>query len=209
MSMRTTGKLCLFVFVLVAPALAQNSFDTGPSPAARGPAYSVSAGYAYLTMPMPGAGRVNLNGFDVAGDVDFTPHWGATLDSNYARTSNVLGTHHDGYLLSFYTGPAFYPVAHGNTRMFVRGLAGVGIVDGAVPIATVYNFHGYQTRPSYAAGGGIERSIAEAFAVRMTGDYLRTGFFDAAGAVQPQNNFRVTVSFVFRVKERHPRAAIR
>ena len=198
-TIRAIGKVSFFVFVLVAPALAQSRLGMGAQPAATGPDYDVSAGYTYLTMAIPGAGRVDLNGLDVSGHVDLKPRWGAMLDSNYVRTSNLLGTKHDGYLLSFLGGPVFYPVDHGNTRMFVHVLAGVGIVDGAVP-ARDTEYHGWLGRFSYAVGGGAEHSVSRRFAVRVIGDYLRTDFFDSAGAVQPQNNFRVTTSLVFRLK---------
>jgi opacity protein-like surface antigen len=185
--------------VLVAPALAQSRLETGAHPAFTGPDYDVSVGYTYLTMAIPAAGYVNLNGLDVSGRVDLKPRWGAILDSNYVRTPNVLGTKHDGYLLSFYSGPVFYPVDHGNTRAFVHVLAGVGVVDGAVP-ASDTEYHGWLSRFSYAVGGGVEHSVSGPFAVRVNGDYLRTAFFDSVGAVQPQNNFRVTTSLVFRLK---------
>jgi hypothetical protein len=198
-TIRAIGKVSFFLFVLVGPLLAQSRPGTGAQPAATGPDYDVSAGYTYLTMPIPGAGRVDLNGLDVSGRVDLKPRWGAMVDSNYVRTSNVLGTKHDGYLLSFLGGPVFYPVDHGNTRVFVHVLAGVGIVDGAVP-ARDTEYHGWLGRFSYAVGGGVEHSVSRRFAVRVIGDYLRTEFFDSAGAVQPQNNFRVTTSLVFRLK---------
>jgi len=198
-TIRAIGKVSFFVFVLVAPALAQSRLETGAHPAFTGPDYDVSVGYTYLTMAIPAAGYVNLNGLDVSGRVDLKPRWGAILDSNYVRTPNVLGTKHDGYLLSFYSGPVFYPVDHGNTRAFVHVLAGVGVVDGAVP-ASDTEYHGWLSRFSYAVGGGVEHSVSGPFAVRVNGDYLRTAFFNSVGAVQPQNNFRVTTSLVFRLK---------
>ena len=89
--MRTVGKVCLFVFVMAASALAQR-LQSGPSPAVAGPAYDVSVGYTYLTMPISSAGRVGLNGLDSSASVTLSPRWGATFDSSYLRTSNVLST---------------------------------------------------------------------------------------------------------------------
>jgi len=201
----TLKKICLFVGVLVTPALAQSWLQAGAAPASTGPAYDVSVGYTYLTMAIPAAGRANLKGLDVSGRINFRPRWGAMLDSNYVRTPDVLGTKHVGYLLSLQGGPVFYPVEHGNKRIFVHALAGVGLVDAAVPVSTTDYFHGWQSRFSYAFGGGVEHSVSGPFAVRVTGDYLRTAFFDAVGAVQPQNNFRLSVGLVFRLKNRqHP-----
>jgi len=200
--MRTIGKVSCFLFVLVAPALAQNQIADGPSPAVAGPAYDVNVGYTNLTMAIPSAQHLNLSGLDVGGRVDLNSRWGAMVDSTYVRTSNVLGTGHGGYQLSFLSGPMFYPVEHGNTRMFVHGLAGAALVDGAVPINKTDYFHGWLVRFSYAVGAGIEHAVSGPFGVRVQGDYLHSAFFDAAGAVRPQGNLRLTVSLVFRLKER-------
>jgi len=201
-AMRTIGKVSCFLFVLVAPALAQNQIADGPSPAVAGPAYDVNVGYTNLTMAIPSAQHLNLSGLDVGGRVDLNSRWGAMVDSTYVRTSNVLGTGHGGYQLSFLSGPMFYPVEHGNTRMFVHGLAGAALVDGAVPINKTDYFHGWLVRFSYAVGAGIEHAVSGPFGVRVQGDYLHSAFFDAAGAVRPQGNLRLTVSLVFRLKER-------
>jgi hypothetical protein len=201
-AMRTIGKVSCFLFMLVAPALAQNQIADGPSPAVAGPAYDVSVGYTNLTMAIPSAQHLNLSGLDVGGRVDLNSRWGAMVDSTYVRTSNVLGTGHGGYQLSFLSGPMFYPVEHGNTRMFVHGLAGAALVDGAVPINKTDYFHGWLVRFSYAVGAGIEHAVSGPFGVRVQGDYLHSAFFDAAGAVRPQGNLRLTVSLVFRLKER-------
>jgi hypothetical protein len=201
-AMRTIGKVSCFLFVLVAPALAQNQIADGPSPAVAGPAYDVSVGYTNLTMAIPSAQHLNLSGLDVGGRVDLNSRWGAMVDSTYVRTSNVLGTRHGGYQLSFLSGPMFYPIEHGNTRMFVHALAGAALVDGAVPINKTDYFHGWLVRFSYAVGAGIEHAVSGPYGVRVQGDYLHSAFFDAAGAVRPQGNLRLTVSLVFRLKER-------
>jgi len=207
-SIPAPAKVCFFVCLLVAPALAQN-LQTGAPVAATGPAYDVSVGYTYLTMAVPAAGNVNLKGLDVSGTVSLHPRWGITVDSNYVRTPNILGTKHIGYLLTFQGGPVLYPVDHGNTRMFVHALAGMGLVDGAVPTIGASYFHGWQSRFSYAMGGGVEQTIAGPFAVRVSGDYLRTAFYNSVGAVEPQNNFRLSTSFVFRLRDRQHKIVLR
>jgi len=197
-AMKTIGMLSLFVFALSALALGQSQLHGGAPPAASGPNYDVSLGYSSLTAALPGAGYLNLNGFDADGQIYLTPRWGAAIDSNYARSFNVPGTPHSAYLLTLDAGPTFYPLEHGNTRIFLRMLAGAGLEDGAVPISHIEYFHGWLLRPSYAVGGGVEHPFSSALAFRINGDYLRTRFFDSVGAVQPQNNFRMTVSLVYR-----------
>jgi hypothetical protein len=199
--MRSIGKICFFGFVMVAPVLAQK-LQSAPAPAVTGPSYNLGIGYSYLSMPIPGAGSAHFNGLDFSGSVGLSSRWGATLDSTYLYTPEVLSTRHQGYVLSLYTGPVFYPVAHGNTRVFVHALAGAALVDGAVPITENKDFHGWLLRPSYAFGGGVEHPVSSQVCVRVIGDYVRTDFYNSAGVVQPQNNLRLTVNFVFRLKER-------
>jgi len=208
-SIRTVGKVCLFVFVLSAPVLAENQLASGAPPAVTGPAYDVSVGYANLIMALPGAGHVNLNGVDGNGSVILSSHWGAMVDSSYLRTSQILFTPHSGYVLSFHAGPVFYPAERGNTRVFLRALAGAGMVDGATPASQTEYVHGWLVRPSYVAGGGVEHFLSGRFGIRVSADYLRTSFFDSAVAARPQNNLRLIVGFVFHLQEHEHRANTR
>jgi len=205
--MRTVGKALSVVFVLVIRALAQNQLQTGPPVAAYGPSYDVSCGYSYLSSTIPSAGRVGLNGLDATGHADFLPHWGVAVDSGYVRTHNVLSTGHSGYTLTFLAGPVFYPLEHRKTRIFVHALAGAGLVDSAVPVTGTHYLRGWVERPAYALGGGIERSAGGPFAVRLSGDYLRTAYVDSTATVRAQNNLRLTASIVFRLRE-HQRTAV-
>ena len=200
-TMRNIGKVCFFGLVIAASAFAQR-LQSSPSPAVEGPAFDLSAGYTYLSMPIPSAGRVNFNGVDFNGNIGLSSRWGATLDSSYLYASDVLSTKHQGYVLSVRTGPVFYPLSHGNTRVFVHALAGASLVDGAVPISANEDFHGWLFRPSYAFGGGVEHPVSPQLGIRVIGDYVRTDFYNSAGAVQPQNNLQLSVNFVFRLKER-------
>lgn len=200
--MTTLRMRCLLYLLLVAPAVAQNRLQPGSPPAASGPDYDLSAGYSYMTLGVPALGHVNLNGVDAAAHVDFNPRWGATLEGNYAATPNVSRTPHAAYAATVHLGPVYYLANRGSKRVFVHTLFGAGLVDGAFPIGSQQYFHGWLLRPSYACGGGIEQAIAGPFAVRLNGDFVRTTFFNYAGGVQPQNGFRATVSFVWRVRER-------
>ncbi|MGO9086669.1 MAG: hypothetical protein ACLQBK_15685 [Candidatus Sulfotelmatobacter sp.] len=205
--MRTVGKVLALAFVLVVRALAQNQLQPGPPVAAYGPSYDVSCGYSYLSSSIPSAGRVGLNGLNATGRANFLPHWGVAVDSGYVRTSNVLSTGQSGYTLTFLAGPVFYPSEHRRIRMFVHGLVGAGLVDAAVPVNGTRYLYGWVERPAYALGGGIERSVVGPFAVRLSGDYLRTAYADSTGAVRSQNNLRVTASIVLRLRDRQGIAA--
>jgi len=199
-AIRTIRKACFLVFVLVAPALTQNWQERGPAPAVTGPAYDISIGYSNLFMAIPGAQHVSFNGLDLSGHADFSPRWGAILDTSYVRTHNIPGTPHAGYAFTGHIGPVFYPIQHGGTRIFVHALVGAAVIDGAVPQSKTAYYEGWLVRPSYALGGGVEQSVSGPFALRVSGDYLRTSFLNAAGAVRPQDNLRLTASIVFRLR---------
>jgi hypothetical protein len=171
--MRITGKLWFLIVMLAGPAVAQNLLTT-PAPPMAGPAYEVSTGYTYLATPIPGAGQVHLNGVDASGSVAWNPRWGATLDTNYLRTSNVPGTGHQAYMLNIQCGPEFYLFEHRNSRVFVRALAGAALIDGAAPEGQIGFYHGWLVRPSLAFGGGFEQAVSRQFAVHFHGDYLHT-----------------------------------
>lgn len=200
--MRSTGTVCLFVIGLLLSAQAQNRI-VEPAPAVIGPAYEVSTGYTYLNMQMPGGKRVPLNGGDLSGSVALGPRWSATLETSYARTSNVFALPHQASVLNAQAGPEFYPFQHRGTRIFVRGLAGAALVDGAIPGGTTGFYYGWLVRPSFTGGTGFEQSISQEFGVRVTADYLRTSFYDGTDAVRSQNNFQITTSIVVHLRNRH------
>ena len=196
------GKIAVCILFLLAPLLAQRFVTSAPLAAATSPVFEASAGYTYLALDTPSRQRVGLSGVDADGFVDFNSRWGMMVDSSYARTGNVLGTGHSGNVLSFLIGPVFYPVDLGNTRIFVHTLAGVSLVNSAVPVKGTYYLGGTVTRFSYAIGGGVERTVAGPLAIRLGADYLRTTFADSTAAMQFQKNVRFVTGFVFRFGSR-------
>lgn len=201
-------RIFCFILLLAAPALAQNGLQSPPAPAVIGRSYDVSAGYTNLMMAIPGAQRITMNGLDASGSLGLSSRWAAILESSFARTSSVLSTGHQAYMSNTQSGAVFYPWEHRNTRFLLRGLGGWAIIDGAVPIDKVNYFHGWLGRPSYTGGAGVEHALTDQFMLRVNADYLRTSFYDAAGALQGQNNLRLTMSFVFRLKSRHYRPGL-
>jgi len=196
---------CIFfhlLFFLMAPLFAQEFVTRGPFPAATSPLFEASAGYTYFALDTPSHQRVFLNGFDTSAFVDIRARWGLMADTSYARIGDILGTGHSGNVISSLIGPVFYPAAYGNTRVFVHTLAGVSLVDSAVPVSGTYYLGGTVMRFSYAAGGGVERPLPGGFALRFGGDYLRTTFADSNAAMRFENNFRIVTSIVYRFGNR-------
>ena len=194
---------CIFLFV--APLLAQSRFDSRDAAAATatGPSFEVSLGYVYFSMPLPSQ-RVGLAGVDASALVKFGSHscWAAQADATYARTGNVFDTGHSANVLSFLAGPVFYPPVFRRAGIFVHALVGASRVESAAPVSGAYYLQGWVARPSYAVGGGVEHALLASLAVRLQGDYQHTTFGDSAGAIQGQNDLRLTTSMVYRLGNR-------
>lgn len=186
----------IIAFLWVTPLLAQDD-RSGPVPAVKGTPSTVAVGYSYVNMNLSGEPTANLNGVGTSLMIDFHRHWGATLDSSYVRAGRDPGSGHSSYILSVLAGPVLVPAQTHNTRLLVRVLAGVSLVDSSVRVNQVY-YRGWQSRFSLGIGTGIERNLSWPFAVRVNFDYLRTKFVDSAAMVGPQNGVRLTAGLVLR-----------
>jgi opacity protein-like surface antigen len=200
-ALRFLTRLSVVSLLWASPLLGQAGLN-GAAPAVKGPECDVSVGYSYAAVSFSGKPTVNMQGADLGAAIDFTPRWGAALDSSYVRAGRDPNSGHSSDVFSFLAGPVFVPAQNENTRVLVRALAGVGMVDGSVPdglvpVGQLY-YRGWLTRFSWAVGTGIEHNISGPFAVRVNVDYLRTRFVSSSLTVQPQNNIRVTGSLVYR-----------
>jgi hypothetical protein len=195
-ALRFSIGLAIVLLLCGSPLLGQSAI-----PAAKGPECDVAAGYSYAGVKFSGKPTVHMHGADLSGSCDYTPRWGATFDSSYVRAGRDPASGHTSYVLSFLAGPVFVPVQNQNTRLFIRGLAGVGLVDGSVPVGDLF-YRGWLTRFTWAVGTGVEHNIFGPFAVRLNVDYLRTKFVSSDLTVQPQNNLRVSGSLVYRFAAR-------
>jgi opacity protein-like surface antigen len=188
----------LSISLLWANSLAaQQESRSVPVPAAKEGGFDIAFGYANVALNLSGTNSVNLSGADVGTKVDFSRRWGATFDSSYVRAGRDPGSGHSSYVLSLLTGPVFVPAQNDNTRLLIRALAGVGLVDGSVALNQMH-YRGWQSHFSWAVGTGIERNLSGPFAVRFSVDYLRTQFVSSTGSLGPQNDLRFIGSLVFR-----------
>lgn len=191
-------RICVCIFLFVAPLLAQSRL-AGAAAGATGPSFEASLGFVYFSLAMPSQ-HVGLTGLDGNGLVKFSPRWGVTVDSTYARTGNILGTGHSASVMDFLAGPVFYPAVFRRSEIFVEALGGASRVNSAAPVNGTSYLAGWVTRPSYAIGGGVEHVLFGSVALRVQGDYQRTTSGYAANAIQGQNNVRLTTSIVYRFR---------
>lgn len=192
--------IALFIIALLAatPLLAQGG---GPLPAGERTPADIALGYSFFSMNLSGSPNTNLNGVDSSATIYFHPVCGATFDSSYVRAGRDPGSGHSSYVLSVLTGPVFVAKQNENTRLLIRALAGVSLVDSSVQVNDLY-YRGYLSRFSWGIGTGIERNVSTSFAVRFNVDYLRTSFVNSAVAVEGQNSIRVSANVVFRFAPR-------
>src|SRR5664279_5351859 len=172
-ALRFSIRLSIVSLLCASPLLGQ------VSPAAKRQEYDVSAGYSYARLNFSGKPAVNMQGADLGATINFGPRWGANLDSSYVRAGRDPLSGHSSYVLNFLAGPVFVPAQTENTRVLVRALAGVGLVDGSVPVGQLF-YRGWLTRFTWAVGTGIERNISGPFAVRVNVDYLRAKFVSSS-----------------------------
>lgn len=185
-------KLALALAIFPASALAQ-----APLPTGSGPSISTSLGYSYLSMPIPSATRIDMNGAAASVSVDFRSRFGAKIDVNYTRTANVFDTGRHSDVLTYMLGPLFYPVRTDRWSVYVQALAGGGRVTGIVPNGANGFDTAYTQNLAWALGGGVERRISQAFAIRTEFDYVHTTFTDSTAMFRGQNDLRLTGSLVY------------
>jgi hypothetical protein len=149
-------------------------------------------------MNLGGNPTVNLNGVNTNALIGFLPRWGANFDASYVRAGRDPASGHSSYVLSLLTGPVFVPAQNDKTRLLVRALVGLSLVDSSVPVTNQLYYRGWQSRFSWAIGTGVERHVSGPFAVRLNVDYLRTKFVNSTVEVHPQNGIRMSASLVFR-----------
>ena len=200
-ALRFSKRLSILALLCTSPLLAQQDVGNDVTPAAKGHEGDIAVGYSYASLNLTGQPAVNLSGVDASATIDFTQRWGGILDSSYVRAGRDPGSGHSSYVLSFLAGPVFVPAQNENTRLLVRALAGMSLVDSSVPVNQLY-YRGWLSRFSWAVGTGIEHDISAPFAVRFNVDYLRTKFVSSALTVQPQNDIRFSGSLVFQFAAR-------
>jgi hypothetical protein len=190
-------KSTLLILMTSTSMMGQDQFS-GAVPPLKAPGYNLGLGYDFLAMQSSSVPSIAFNGLNASGIVECSPRWGATIDFSYVRKSDVFDSGHNGYVMTFLAGPELYLKEYKGVSTFTHALVGTGLVDSAVPTSGAY-LGGWVFRPSFAAGAGIEKSLRGRLGVRVYGDYVRTEFANSLAAIEPQNNVRFVISFLYKL----------
>jgi hypothetical protein len=190
----------------VLPARPLKSFYFHPSnqpPIAPGhfTVLSLSTGYSVISLSTPATGRIALSGFDVSLAADGGKRIGAKLDLSYTVAPNVSNTGHRTDVFSYLVGPTISLWKGNSLSTHAHILLGGAKVAGPFPNAAGGFSTGHVHYPAWEFGGSAEYAISHAFGFRVTIDSAHTHFFNLSGAVQGQNDIRVTNSIVYYLGE--------
>lgn len=193
MTKTMSWKLVLVLVLFPVSAFAQLPFSAGYKPVV-----DASVGYSYVSFPIPSSTRINMNGLDASFTAEFRSRFGVKVDLDYVRAANVLGSGRHSDVFTYMLGPMYYPVSNDLLTLYVHGLVGYSRIDGVVPNGAGGFNVAFTTAPSWAIGGGIERSITSSLAIRSETDCLHTSYTDSTAAFRGQSDLRITSSLVYR-----------
>lgn len=179
------------------PFLYLQPLKQAPHPTGYAPVFKFSAGYSVTNLGLPSSARVALSGANVSVSVDSGERFGATLDLDYALTSNLFDSEHHADMLAYLVGPVFYPSNGDSVRTFIHVLVGGARVAAPFPNETGGLELGHVNYPAWAVGGGAELRLSPSFGYRVSFDYLQSHFYNPSVAVRAQNDIRIVNSIVF------------
>ncbi len=160
------------------------------------PVAEVGGGYTYRSLAPADSARINMNGWDASGDVNFLKWFGVVVDADgTVNTSSGVTT----WVRTVMGGFRGYPIGHHRVTPFAEVLAGEGYVtiSGAeISPALTDSFF------TWSAGGGVDLSLARHWAVRLgefdyeeTHSELLNGLVKGGG---PQGNYKFKAGILFR-----------
>jgi hypothetical protein len=137
--------------------------------------------------------------------LDLSRHFALDLTGNYARGAHILVASQPTDLLIYAAGVVVYPLETKHISIRVRGLIGDAKQEGA----NVGNHREFLTgivnQAAWIVGGAVDYKLDGSWSIRFAADYLRSSFFNPAGDVVPQNNFRTGVGIVYTSGASHQR----
>jgi hypothetical protein len=187
--------LCLLLYAVQASAQM-------PMPAGIAPVPDASIGFSNMSRGASPSGRIGLNGVTAGITEDFPGRHGVVLEISYLRAPNVFGTGHNNDVLTYMTGPVFYPSRRREIVTNVHVLAGGARVRGVVPLSTGGFALAHVHNIAWAFGAGVEHWFSDSMALRISADAVHTSFFDSSQVIRGQYDLRTTASLVYYFERR-------
>ena len=197
---RLLGLIALLLLVSL-PAVAQ----------IEAPSFEVGGGWAFrdfappaAPLPPPAVGsqappRVNQNGFDLNGGLNFGDKLGIVVDGDGTRATDSFGD--VTWIMSVMGGPRVYPLGRHRIAPFAEVLLGRAYIHikfgGCTPPGCTLNDGSF----AFSAGGGVDAEITKHLSVRLFEfDYERTAFYKISSPPlsDANNNLKVKVGVLFR-----------
>lgn len=190
--MKTLSKsfLCLLLYAVQASAQM-------PMPAGIAPVPDASIGFSNMSRGASPSGRIGLNGVTAGFTEDFPGRHGLMLEISYLRAPNVFGTGHSNDVLTYLTGPVFYPSRRREIVTSVHVLAGGARVRGIVPLGTGGFALAHVHNIAWAFGAGVEHWFSDSMALRVSVDAMHTSFFNSSEVIHGQFDLRTTGSLLY------------
>jgi hypothetical protein len=196
-AMKTLSKsfLCLLLYAVQASAQM-------PMPAGIAPVPDASIGFSNMTRGGSPSGRTGFDGVTAGITEDFPGRHGVVLEVGYLRAPNVFGTGHRNDVLTYMTGPVFYPSRRREIVTNVHVLGGGARVRGVVPLSTGGFALAHVHNIAWALGAGIEHWFSDSMARRIGADAVHTSFFNSSQVIRGQYDLRTTASLVYYFERR-------
>lgn len=177
-----------------APFLAQ-----APLPAALAPAIETRVGFTTLSRVAAPNNKILFKGINASVTGQSSDRFGATFEASYLRASNVFGTGRSNSVLTFLSGPVFYPYRRSGFVTSVHVLGGAARVSGVVVLtpSTGGYLKGTVGNLAWAFGTSLEKWFTESLAARVDIDALNTAFYDSSVKVHREYDLRATWGLIY------------
>jgi hypothetical protein len=199
--MKVSFGILFLVFVQALVANAQQ-----PLPAGRTSVAHLEVGYSYANVSIPSLGWTNMNGVDLGATLDLSSRIGLDLTGTYVRGEHILVASQPSNLWTYAGGVVVYPLVMRHLSVRVRALFGGAKQEGANLGSHGKFLTGFVNQSAWIAGGAIDYKVDRSWSLRLSADYLRSSFFNPAGFLVPQNNFRAGVGVVYTFGVSHQRS---
>lgn len=165
--MRSSKLLLCFVFLAGTFVMAQAPTPTAKVPGPGTPGQNeIFAGYMF---EMTDWGDTKVNGFDANYTHFFGRRFGAVIDYDYGKASNITNISSN----EIRVGPRFNLIRSSRIQPFVEGLIGFGHLSADVRtnITSGPEINKTWTGVAYKAGGGIDFRLTHHLGARFQGDW--------------------------------------